>query len=82
MLGKLDQDTVMVVSDHGAGDIRKVFDPDQWLEREGFLVPRKGATFEGLLRQLGKRGRKLQRRSCPPPPADTCADACRECATW
>jgi predicted AlkP superfamily phosphohydrolase/phosphomutase len=66
VLERLDEDTVlMVVSDHGAGDIRKVFYLDQWLEREGYLAPKKGATLEGLLRQLGKRGRKLAKAILP-----------------
>lgn len=66
VLGRLDDDTVlMVVSDHGAGDIRKVFFLDQWLEREGYLVPKKGAPLEGLLRQLGKRGRMFAKSILP-----------------
>jgi predicted AlkP superfamily phosphohydrolase/phosphomutase len=66
VLEKLDDDTVvMVVSDHGAGNIRKVFFLDQWLERERYLAPKQGATFEGLLRQVGRRGRKLAKAILP-----------------
>ena len=66
VLERLDADTVvMVVSDHGAGDIRKVFFLDQWLERERYLVPKPGAMLEGFLRQLGKRGRKLAKAILP-----------------
>jgi predicted AlkP superfamily phosphohydrolase/phosphomutase len=66
VLGMLDDDTaLMVVSDHGAGDIRKVFFLDQWLEQEGYLVPKKGAALESLLRQLGKRGRILAKSILP-----------------
>jgi predicted AlkP superfamily phosphohydrolase/phosphomutase len=60
-----DDTVVMVVSDHGAGNIRKVFFLDQWLEREGYLAPRKGLTVEGLVRRLGRRGRKLAKSILP-----------------
>jgi predicted AlkP superfamily phosphohydrolase/phosphomutase len=60
VLEALDDDTlVMVVSDHGAGEIRKVFFLDQWLEQQGYLAPKSGISFEGLVRQAGSRGRRL-----------------------
>ena len=67
VLAALDDDTVvMVVSDHGAGEIRKVFFLDQWLEQQGYLTPRKGATVEGLVRQIGRRGRRLAKSVLSP----------------
>jgi predicted AlkP superfamily phosphohydrolase/phosphomutase len=66
VLARLDDDTVvLVVSDHGAGEIRKVFFLDQWLEREGYLAPKKGAALSGLARQLGKRGRRFLKSVLP-----------------
>jgi len=66
ILTALDSDTnVFVVSDHGAGEIKQVFFLDQWLEREGFLVPRRGAWLEGFGRRMGRRAEMLAKRLLP-----------------
>jgi len=60
-----DETTLIVMSDHGAGEIRKIFYLDQWLEREGYLVPPRGAWLETLGRHLGRRARTLVKRILP-----------------
>jgi predicted AlkP superfamily phosphohydrolase/phosphomutase len=62
----LDSDTTLfVVSDHGAGEIRKVFFLDQWLEQEKYLVPKRGAWLEKLGHQIGRKGERLAKRLLP-----------------
>jgi len=66
ILATLDGDTTLfVVSDHGAGEINKVFYLDQWLEKEGYLVPKRGAWLEGFGRRMGRRGEMLAKRLLP-----------------
>jgi len=66
ILEALDAETTLIImSDHGAGEIRKVFFLDQWLEREGFLVPNRGAWLESLGRSLGRRTRMLAKKLLP-----------------
>lgn len=66
ILAALDGDTTLIVmSDHGAGEIRKVFFLDQWLEREGYLVPKRGAWLDTTGRRLGRRARMLAKQLLP-----------------
>jgi predicted AlkP superfamily phosphohydrolase/phosphomutase len=67
LLGELDEDTtVLIVSDHGAGPIERVFYLDRWLEQEGYLVLSRSALSPGsLLVRLARKGRTLLRRHLP-----------------
>jgi predicted AlkP superfamily phosphohydrolase/phosphomutase len=66
-LDELDDDTTtLLISDHGAGPIERVFYLDRWLEREGYLVLSGSTLSPGrVIVRLARRGRTLLRRYLP-----------------
>ncbi len=61
-----DDTTVLIVSDHGAGPIERVFYLDRWLEREGYLVLSSSTLSPGrVLVGLARKGRTFLRRHLP-----------------
>ncbi|MFH1314202.1 MAG: alkaline phosphatase family protein [Candidatus Eisenbacteria bacterium] len=68
-LEELDNDTtVLIVSDHGAGPIERVFYLDRWLEREGYLVFSSSTFSPGrVLVGLARKARTFLRRHLPVP---------------
>ena len=62
ILDELDGDTtVLIISDHGAGPIRKVFHLNNWLELEGMLSMRS----EGRMVSAVRGSRELSKRLMP-----------------
>lgn len=63
----LDDDTViLMMSDHGAGAIDRVFYMDTWLKSEGYLKYNDAALkSRSLFLNLGKKGRTFLRRNLP-----------------
>lgn len=57
--------TVLVMSDHGAGEIKKFFYLDRWLEQEGYLTFRSSPGLKGIARTLAGSGRRWLKRILP-----------------
>ena len=58
MVGKWGEGNIMVISDHGMGEIRDAFYVNKWLQREGYLTLKKssgGSTFKSSIRKKGLR---------------------------
>jgi len=53
--------TLLIISDHGAGPIRKVFQLNNWLEKEGYLT----ISSEGRSVSMVKRSREMAKRLLP-----------------
>ncbi len=65
-LEEIGQDTtVVIMSDHGAGEIKRFFYLDQWLEREGFLAYKDDMGAGSLMRRVMKKGRYMLKRALP-----------------
>jgi len=66
-LKALDSETIiMMMSDHGAGAIDRVFYMDAWLQKEGYLrYDDSVLKSRSLFMRLGKKGRTLLRRNIP-----------------
>jgi predicted AlkP superfamily phosphohydrolase/phosphomutase len=70
MLG--DDVTLLIVSDHGAGPIRKSIYLNEWLHRQGWLAfhPQESSPGRQAATRLVDRGRVLMKRSLPRPLKD------------
>ena len=60
-----DDTTIFIMSDHGAGEIKKFFYLDQWLEKEGWLCFRKNAILKDVVQGFTKKGRFWLKRILP-----------------
>lgn len=55
-LEKLGRDTIVIImSDHGAGPLRKVVNLNRWLFENGWLAPTGASKEESMLRKMGRR---------------------------
>lgn len=61
-----DDVVVIMMSDHGAGPIKRVFYMDTWLRREGYYPhDQSGLRPKNLLLETAKKGRTFLRRNLP-----------------
>lgn len=60
-----DDTTVIIMSDHGSGPIRKLFFLNRWLEQNGLLKYRESGTSDRLGFQMIEKARYLSKRFLP-----------------
>ncbi len=57
--------TIIIMSDHGAGQIKKFFYLDQWLSKEGYLTFKKTLWYKDAVRMLTRKGRHFSKKMLP-----------------